>query len=164
MLSLGTDEKARPLNVGYANNPSISPDGRWLAYQSNEAGRLEIYVQPFPPSGAKYQVSTGGGRDPLWSPDGRQLFYLQTEASGTMQIVSVDAQTQPSFAIRQTTPLPIKGFIGLLGARSYDITPDGKYFVVMLPKSQADPAKAPPEKINITLNWFEELKQRAPVH
>jgi len=80
-----------------------------------------------------------------------------------MQIVSVDAQTQPSLVIGKTTPLPIKGFIGLLGARSYDITPDGKYFVVMLPKSQADPAKAPPEQIDIVLNWSEELKQRVPV-
>jgi Tol biopolymer transport system component len=122
-------------------------------------------VQSFPPTGAKFQVSTGGGRNPLWSPDGKQLFYLQTEAdrSETSQVVSVDVQTQPGFVIGKTTPLPIKGIIGPIGPRSYDISPDGKYFVVVMPASQADPDKGPPQQINITLNWFEELKQRVPV-
>ena len=120
-------------------------------------------MHSFPPSGAKYQVSTGGGRNPLWSPDGKQLFYLQNENAGTMQIVAVDVQTQPSFVIRKTTALPIKGIIGALGPRHYDITPDGKYFVVMLPKSQADLDKAPFEQINVVLNWFRELQERVPV-
>jgi serine/threonine-protein kinase len=163
-LAMGADQKPKPLMEEWAANPSISRDGRWLAYISNESGRQNIYVQPFPPTGAKYQVSTAGGRNPLWSSDGTRLFYLQDDTAGTMQIVSVDVQTQPSFAIQKTTPLPIKGVIGSLGPRHYDISPDGKYFVVMLPKSQADAAKTPPEQINITLNWFEELKKRVPVH
>ena len=62
----------------------------------------------------------------------------------------------------KTTPLPIDGILSF-GSRAYDIAPDGKYFVVMLPKTPADQSKAPPDQINITLNWFEELKQRVPV-
>jgi len=88
---------------------------------------------------------------------------MQREGTGTMQIVLVDVEIQPSFVIRKTTPLPIKGVIGETGPRSYDTTPDGKHFVVMLPKPYADADKAPSEQINITLNWFEELKQRVPV-
>jgi serine/threonine-protein kinase len=158
MLPLGADQTPKPI-ITRAANSSMSPDGRWLAHSD----LYEIYVQPFPPTSAKYQISTGGGRNPLWSPDGKQLFYMQREGTGTMQIVLVDVQTQPSFVIRKTTPLPIKGVIGETGPRSYDITPDGKHFVVMLPKSHADADKAPSEQINVTLKWFEELKQRVPV-
>ena len=161
-LSPSDDQKPKQLIGAQAGNDNLSRDGRWLAYQSSESGgRNEVYVQPFPLTGAKYQISTSGGGDPLWSPDGKQLFYL---TPGGRQIVSVDIQTQPSFAFGKATPLPIEGIIST-GPRSYDITPDGKYFVVMLPKAQTDRDKAPPGQINITLtlNWFEELKQRVPV-
>jgi Tol biopolymer transport system component len=122
-----------------------------------ESGRQDVYVEPFPTTGEKHQVTTNGGDSPLWSPDGRQLFYLRLGA--TRQIVAVDIQSQRRFAFGETTPLPINGIIAS-GPRPYDITPDGKYFVVLLPKSQADPDKVPPEQLNITINWFEELQQR----
>jgi hypothetical protein len=70
-------------------------------------------------------------------------------------------QTQPSFVPGKTTPLPIEGVIG--GPRPYDLLPDGQ-FVVVMPQSQAQSGKGPPDQINITLNWFEELKQRVPVN
>src|SRR5262249_20781463 len=117
----------------------------------------------FPLTGAKYQVTTTGGSNPLWSHDGKHLFYLKDQAGGTRQIVSVDVQTQPRFAFGKATPLPIE-IDGTGGARRYDITADDKYFVVMLRKSAADPRKIPPEQINVTLNWFEELKHRVPAH
>ena len=158
MISLGADQKPKQLVVG--GNPNLSLDGRWLAYPSQEAGRYDVYVQPFPLTGAKYQISTVGGSSgsPLWSPDGKQLFYLRP---GTNQILAVDIQTQPSFLIGKTTPLPIQGFVQT-GGRNYHITPDGKYFVALFPQSETSPEKPPPEQIYITLNWFEELKQRAP--
>ena len=112
------------------------------------------------PNVAKYRITTTGGDNPLWSPDGKQLFYLKL--GGTRQILSVDVQTQPTFAFGKTTALPIEGIVAG-GPRAYDITPDGKYFIVMLPASTTDPGKAAPPQINITLNWFEELKQRVPV-
>ena len=94
-----TGSRLRSLRT-YASNSSLSPDGRWLAYFAQEPGRTlmegyEIYVQPFPLTGAKYLVSSRGALDPLWSPDGKQLFYLQSKGAG-WQIVSVDIQTQPS--------------------------------------------------------------------
>ena len=161
MLSPG-DQKPKALITTYATNSSLSPDGRWLAYTSSDSGGNEVYVQPFPPNGTKFQV-TDGGRSPLWSPDGKQIFYLRAQGTGASQIMSVDVQTQPSFVVVKTAPLPIEGIMGETGPRGYDITPDGKSFVVMIPKSQPDPSKVSPEQINITLNWFEELKQRAPV-
>jgi Tol biopolymer transport system component len=105
-------------------------------------------------------VSDIGSRDPLWSPDGTHLFYLQNKGNGS-QIVSVDVQTQPSFMFLRTTPLPIDGIVSI-GPRAYDVTPDGKHFVVMYPKTQNDTDKAVTAQINVTLNWFEELKRRVP--
>ena len=156
MISLGADQKPKQLLAGGNNNLSL--DGRWLAYNSPESGRVEVYVQPFPLTGAKYQISTGRGSNSVWSPDGKQLFYLRP---GTNQILAVDIQTQPSFLIGKTTPLPIQGLVQT-GARDYDITPDGKYFVALFPQSQTGSEKPPPEQIYITLNWFEELKARVP--
>jgi dipeptidyl aminopeptidase/acylaminoacyl peptidase len=143
-------------------NPSLSPNGRWLAYSSNESGgKSNIYVEPFPPTKAKYQISTDGGVSPLWSPDGMHLYYVEVYKG---QLMSVDIQeSQVNIVARKTTPLPIAGII-TGGPRGYDIMPDGKSFVVLQLQSQADSSKAPPDRINITLHWFEELKQRLPVN
>ena len=129
-------------------------------YESNFSGRWEVFVQPFPLTGEMHQISTGGGHYPLWSPDGKQLFYATDDVGGASQIISVDVQTQPTFAVLKTTPLPVKGILSNQGRGGFDITPDGKYFVVLLPQS-ADAGKA--AQINITLNWFDELKRRVPV-
>src|SRR5262249_25255826 len=107
--------------------------------------------------GAKYKISAKGGADsPIWSRDGRQLIF----ASGS-RLMSVDIQTQPAFTFNEPKPLPIE--IENTHDRPYDITPDGKQFVVM----QRPPESEAPEKtsiqINAVLNWFEELKQRVPV-
>jgi eukaryotic-like serine/threonine-protein kinase len=157
IVSLDGERKPRPLIPASASNSSLSPDGRWIAYASTESGQFAVYVQPFPPTAAKYQISTSGAGNPLWSPDRKQLFYL----GPGRQIVAVDIQTQPSFLLGKTTLLPIEG-IASTGPRPYDITPDGKYFVVLFPRSQAEVGKAP-EQINIVLNWFRELQERVPV-
>ena len=159
-LVTGPNEKPKPLIPAPAANASLSRDGRWLAYNSPESGRMEVYVQPYPPTGAKYQVTTTGGTTPLWSPDGKQLFYL---ANDSRQLIAVDVQTQTTFVPGKSTSLPIQGIVNP-GPRPYDVTPDGKYFVVMYPKSQTDSKGSAPEQINVSLNWFEELKQRVPVH
>jgi Tol biopolymer transport system component len=142
-----------------ALNSNLSPDGRWLAYTA--AG--DLYVRPFPLTEAKYRFSTRGVHFPQWSPDGRQLFYATDEVAGTSQIMSLDIRTQPSFAFGKPAPLPINGIVSNQDRGGFAVMPDGKHFVVLLPASQAEPGKASVDQINITINWFEELKQRVPV-
>jgi Tol biopolymer transport system component len=110
MLSLDGDRKPKPLilpvlSSANLSNSALSPDAHWIAYHSNESGRTEVYVQPFPPTGAKYQVTTIGGSQPLWSPDGKELFYLEglQQAGSGNRIISVEIQTRPTFAIGKAT-------------------------------------------------------------
>ena len=149
---------------------SISPDGRWIAYRSNETGRPEIFVQPFPPSDPKYQVTTTSGPStvasqwPIWSPDGKQIIFARGEA-GIADLWAVDVQTQPTFTYSQPVELPIKRILhnGAPGMpRGFDITPDGKQFIVMLAPSEAEANQVARRQINVTLNWFDELRRRVP--
>jgi Tol biopolymer transport system component/predicted Ser/Thr protein kinase len=134
--------------------PRFSSDGHWLAYVSDESGRNEIYVQPYPGPGGKWQISTEGGNEPVWNPKGRELFYRSGE-----RMMAVDIATQPSFAAG-TPRMLFEGryepapFL----AANYDVSPDGQRFL-MLKESGQD---TPTTQINVVLNWFEELKQRVP--
>src|SRR5262245_11553537 len=94
-LSLDGDHKTKSLISGETNQfqAYFSPDGRWIVYTSTESGQPEIYVQPFPPTGAKYQITTTGGASPLWSPDGKQIFYIGITGP-QRQLSSVDVHTQ----------------------------------------------------------------------
>jgi Tol biopolymer transport system component len=171
MVPAGSGQKPQLIVPPPASNSSLSPDGRWLAYAGSESfGRNQVYVQPFPPTGEKHQVTTQGGANPLWSPDGRELFFVQpvrdeagrVEGGGRPQIASVEVRSDRGFVFGKITALPFDGFISN-GPRPYDITPDGKAFVMMMPKTSATPERPQAERINVTLNWFEELKQRVPV-
>ena len=117
-------------------------------------------MQPFPLNGSKYLVAGSGARDPLWSPDGTQLFYALTKGDG-FQLIVADVQTQRGFQVVKTTPLPIEGFVSVT-ARAFDITPDGNQFVVMFPRAETSVGTSSAGQINVTLNWFEELKARVP--
>ena len=141
--------------------PVFSPDGRWLAYISTESGRRgQVYVQPFPKTGAKHRVTQQGGVDPLWSPDGKELFYLNGG-----QLMGIDIATEPAFSFGNEQALGMRGFVAAFGpTRPYDITPDGQRFLMVFPADQADSVtETADERINIVLNWFEELKERVPV-
>ena len=144
-------------------NAEFSPDGRWFAYLSDEAkiGSEQVYVQPFPPTGAKYQISREHSHAPMWSPDGRELFYDERDARN---LVAVTVQTQPSFSFGVPVPLPLEGVLetGNERQRQYDVSPDGKRFLVLLPATPGERESRPIRQINIVLNWFEELKQRVP--
>jgi hypothetical protein len=131
-----------------------------MAYTSLDDEYYQVLVQPFPPTGAKYQVSADGGRDPVWSPDGTQLFLMQNRDL-VWQLVSVEVTTSPGLAFGTPKVLPI-GRAVAFGARAYDITPDGQKFLVTVPPPQgSDEARR--NQINVTLDWFVELKQRLPV-
>jgi Tol biopolymer transport system component len=139
-----------PFNEGA---PRFSPDGRWLAYMSNESGRYEIYVQPYPGPGGKWQISTEGGTEPVWNPKGRELFYRSGD-----KVMAVDIGTQPGFAAGKPRML-FEGQYELSPVQidNYDVSPDGQRFLMLKPTEQAALTQ-----INVVLNWFEELKQKAP--
>jgi Tol biopolymer transport system component len=148
----------------FENQPQISPDGRYVAYASDESGKGEIYVRSFPDvNEGKWQVSSSGGGSPLWSPDGRELFYR----SGDSTMV-VEVETGPAF--KRGNPEIL--FQGTYLTESYlnntwtqwDIHPDGKRFLMIKPPTGSGQAGTPAlTKTIIVLNWFEELKKRVPV-
>jgi eukaryotic-like serine/threonine-protein kinase len=152
-----SDRKAQPFlrtqfNEGAAR---FSPDGRWLAYISDESGRFEIYVQPYPGPGGKWQISTEGGREPVWSPNGRALFYRCGN-----KMMAVDIATQPGFTVGRPRMLFEGQYQPAPGSfPNYDVAPDGQRFLMLKPVEQA---QAAPTQINVVLNWFEELKQKVP--
>jgi hypothetical protein len=124
----------------------------------------EVYVRPFPEvSKGKWQISTSGGSCPLWSPDGRELFYVSRDNS----VMDVAVETKPTlhfgtpeilFKNTNFNPCSTTGY-------QWDIQPDGKRFLMMKPSGTATSTEAAPRpKITIVVNWFEELKQRVPVH
>jgi serine/threonine-protein kinase len=108
------------------STPALSPDGRWLAYQSAETGQAEVYVRPYPGPGARHLISTGGGREPAWGRQGGELYYR----SGTQLIL---ARMDPGTAVvvRGRTTLFDAPFIPGRGNRNYDVSPDGKSFVFL---------------------------------
>jgi Tol biopolymer transport system component len=132
---------------------AFSPDGRWLAHSSDESGRTEVYVQPFPGPGGKWQISTEGssgtaGSGPRWAGNGRELFYR----IGNKMMV-VDIKTEPAFTAGKPRLLFEGQFAG-----GGDVAPDGQRFLMI----QAVEPEQPPTQINVVLNWFEELKRRVP--
>ena len=146
--------------------PQISPDGRYVAYQSDESGKGEIYVRSFPDvTKGKWQVSSGGGDSPLWSPDGRELFYRSGDAT-----MAVEVETEPTFK-RGNPKILFRGTyfsttFQKIASTPWDIHPNGKKFLMIKPAAStgaAPTAASPQPKINIVVNWFEELKARVPV-
>ena len=129
----------------------FSPDGRWVAYTSNESGREEVYVQPFPGPGGKWMISTSGGSFPRWSRNGHELFYLNG-----YKMMSVPVETKATF--KAGTPQLLFESSSYGGLGNYDVAPNGEHFVMI---TQED-ANATPNELNVVLNWTEELKQRAP--
>jgi Tol biopolymer transport system component len=134
-----------------SRDPRFSPDGRWLAFASNESGRPEVYVQPFPGLGAKWQISTEGGVAPVWEGDGRELFYQSAN-----KLMAVAIQTQPTFVAGPPHSLFDGAFVAD-GGNDYDVAPDGRFIMI-----QTGQSEAPATQIALVQNWFEELKRRAP--
>jgi serine/threonine-protein kinase len=137
-------------------DPALSPDGRWLAYASSESGQSDIYVREFPGPGGKWQISNGGGEDVAWSHDGRELFYLNGS-----QMMLVTVETEPQFSSSRPSVLFVGDFPTVLGGRNYDISPDGKRFLIVQRTASAA-NETPTPTLEVIINWFEELRRRVP--
>ncbi len=135
----------------------LSPDDRWLTYVSNESGREEIYVRPFPDLGGKWQVSTDGGTEPMWSRDGRELFYRNGD-----KMMAVAISTEPELAPGKPTLLfegrYLSGVSAGNPATNYDVAPDGRFVMIRTAEGSGL------TQINVVLNWLEELKRLVPTN
>ena len=162
-LRPGVDSTVTPLvaTSEYAEHaPAVSPDGRWLAYSSNETGRDEVFVRPFPDvESGKQQVSTEGGMAPRWAHNGRELFYV----NGSLGLVAASIETDPGFRVLgQETLFTIpSGYLLGAGLNFYNVAPDDERFL-MGRNYQGDGAGdggGGPTLI-LVRNFFEELKER----
>jgi serine/threonine-protein kinase len=138
----------------------FSPDGRYLAYESIESGRSEVYVRPFPRvDSGRWQVSTAGATRPAWARSGRELFYL--DLSNTLTSVPVSA-SGPTFTFGRPTTVFDAKYVEANPSRHYDVSPDGRRFLMIKDRTIGDPNAAPASMI-VVLNSFEELKAKARV-
>jgi Tol biopolymer transport system component len=141
----------------------ISPDGHWIAYNSDESGRQDVYVAKFPGLDAPVKVSTEGGRHPQWSPNGKELYYLEPDTaenprplSQRVKLMAVPLETAPAF--KAGTPHMLFQGPFLIGGHDYAVTPDGKGFIFIRESPESGPTE-----MKVVLNWDSELKRLKPV-
>jgi hypothetical protein len=136
--------------------PRFSPDGRWLAYVSDESGQMEIYVQPYPGPGGKWQVSGNGGLEPVWNPTGRELFYREGD-----KMMAVDVDTDPTFSAGKPRVLFEGSYRPTSGTLpNYDVSPNGQRFLMIQESGEAQAIR----EIHVVLNWSQELKRLVPAN
>jgi serine/threonine-protein kinase len=142
--------------ISHESWPEFSPDGRWLAYASDETGSDEIYLRSFPGGNRKVTISNQGGHAPLWAPDGRELFYWNNSYTSLMKVdISAGPDLPPG------TPKKLFDFVAGWSSpiRAYDISPDGRRFLIRgLPEFVLTNVT----QLNLVQNWFKELKRLAP--
>jgi serine/threonine-protein kinase len=133
-------------------DPVFHPKGKWFAYASNESGRREVSVRPFPGLGAAIPISTGGGRNPLWSRDGGELFYHDGD-----RVMAVEVETEPEFSAGPPRVL-FRGeyYVERSVGAGYDVSADGRFLMVENPEGEAS------DRLVVHLNWFEELNRLCP--
>ena len=133
----------------------FSPDGRWIAYLSDESGRDEVYVQPYGRPGRRTLISTDGGLEPVWSADGSELFYREPGGPG---LLAVRVKTEPDFTAASPELLFTGGFQrfgdGVVGAAAYDVSPDGQRFLMVVHTAGS-------EGVRVVMNWMDELARLA---
>jgi Tol biopolymer transport system component len=159
VLPMDADGRPHPFlrTAHHEAHPTFSPDGRWLAYVSDESGRWEVYLRPYPGPGPVVQVSTEEGYEPLWSPGGREIYYRRHRGDQVM-VVSFDPE-EPSPRVGKPQLLFEGSYAGgVMYGRRYDLASDGKRFLMV---REAEPPP-PPTQYNIVLNWHQELKRLVP--
>ncbi len=147
------NREVRPLLASPSDErlAELSPDGRWLAYASNEAGRSEVYVRSYPDLDRKWQVSIGGGTEPAWSRDGTEIFYRDEEG---LRLISVEVVLGPDFQAGRPVVLLEGSYIPTIGyGRNYDVAPDGKSFLMV----RQDIGGTESASLRVVLNWDKEF-------
>jgi serine/threonine-protein kinase len=153
VLSLRGASKPQPVvnTAAYEGGPQFSPNGRFLAYASDETGQMEVYVRPFPGPNRR-QVSTQGGTQPLWNRNGKEIFYRAGN-----KMMAVDVSGDPDLTLSQPRPLFDQRYLfQSLSVAEFDVGADGQRFLMVKDEAGAG-------RLNLVLDWFEELKQRVPV-
>jgi serine/threonine-protein kinase len=150
LLPLGGDRKPVPLltSIDDDKQPRVSPDSKWLAYVSDHSGREEVYVRPLTGEGARVAISSGGGGEPLWAPDGNRLYYR-----AGARMIAVHVTTSPTFAVTTRDTLFEGPYTTEPYHPNYDVTPDGKGFVMVRPVEKN-------RQLVMVVNWIQELRQR----
>ncbi len=169
MLTMGDPPTTTPFlsRPASEHSPAFSPDGRWLAYVSDESGRFEVYLQPYP-TGERLAVSTGGGNGPVWRRDGKALFYQGLDAGVSKMMAVAVTPDGASLSLGRPTALFDQRVPGGSGAAeqyaqssntgvAYDVLPDGRFVMVR----GADPSGS--REFVLVQHWFEELKRLVPV-
>jgi serine/threonine-protein kinase len=139
-------------------NAEISPDGRWLAYQSNESGSFQVYVRPFPAvEGGRWQISPAGGTKPLWARTGRELLYVGLDG----KMMSVPIQSGATFTFGNATTVfdANRYYVTNTIGRTFDLSPDGQRFLFVTNGPEESTSQ-----LNVVLDWFAELNQKVPVN
>ena len=150
------------LLIKSAVKPMVSPDGRWIAYGSNETGQAQIYLQSFPALGERRVASVGTGHSASWSRDGRTLFYLRGGPPNAVMRAAVQVNQAGRVEIGTPEVLAPFQYDSRAGAyRSYEVMPDGKRVLVIARGGQGDPSSL--REINVVTNWFDELKRLVPL-
>jgi len=155
-ISLTGDRTPRPLLTSPADErrPTLSPDDKWMAYQSDESGTFEIFVRPFPDvNGGRWQVSAGGGASPIWGADLHEIFYRSGQ-----DVFRVGVSTSPTFA--PAAPVKMLGsfFRPDTSGMQYGLAPDGKRFVLIKAHGSGDVRS----EYHVVMNWFDDVRTRAP--
>jgi Tol biopolymer transport system component len=140
------------------SSPAVSPDGRWIGYQSDESGRLEVYVRPFPGPGGKWQISNAGGNSPIWSRNSRELFFENLD--NRIMVTDYEAKNE-SFVAGKPRLWSDQQLQGVGGIMNYDLAPDGKRFAIF-PNVSAPAEEKGAVHMTFLLNFFDELRRRAP--
>ena len=162
-IELGTDgEASEPVmflgSSADEQMAKLSPNGRFLAYESDESGRYEIYVRSFPGGDGKWPVSVDGGRWPKWRVDGRELYYVEGDT-----LMAVSVSTESAFTLGQPQRLfeaPGLALEPYSANGGYAVSTDGQRFLTVAPLEDGDEVEATPPKIRIVENWYEEFRER----
>jgi serine/threonine-protein kinase len=143
-------------------DPAFSPDGRWLAYASDQSGTLQTYVRAFPDTGGKWQISSSGGAYPMWSSSGRELFFETLDNHIFAAAYTVKGDAFVADKPRMWSETPIAGTGAVNPGKNVGLAPDGKRIVALMPTATGD-AQQVKNHVVVLLNFFDELRRRAPV-